>query len=83
MSEKLSPYQRIVRASKKGVGVRLSVEECFDLAHNPAIIDRAEFEDEGMNLPPDDGWQDDRIYTNNERQLDTRIDCHIGRREAA
>jgi hypothetical protein len=41
-----TPYQRIVEASKKGVGVRLSAEECWDMAFDDAIATRAMLDDE-------------------------------------
>ncbi|NTG94213.1 hypothetical protein [Rhizobium rhizogenes] len=39
---KLSPYTRIALAAKKGVGVRLSPDEVWDMAHDDAIATVAE-----------------------------------------
>lgn len=43
--KKKSPYQRIVDAAKKGVGVRLSFEECHEMSRDTAICDLAENDD--------------------------------------
>ncbi|MFJ6322317.1 MULTISPECIES: hypothetical protein [unclassified Rhizobium] len=39
---RLSPYTRIVLAAKKGVGVRLSPDEVWEMAHDDAIATVAE-----------------------------------------
>lgn len=47
-SQKLSPYQRIVRAAETGVGVRLSAGECWALRLDDAIATVAARDDEDM-----------------------------------
>lgn len=47
---KLSPYQRIVRAAKRGTGVRLSPDECWQMHLDDAIATvawRDEEDDQG------------------------------------
>lgn len=44
--KKLTPYQRIMRASKLGVGVRLSVEEVEQMSRDTAIEQLAINDDE-------------------------------------
>jgi hypothetical protein len=47
MRRKFSPYQRIVRAAARGIGVRLSADEVFDLGvMDDAIVTRALVEDD-------------------------------------
>ena len=43
---KLTAYQRIARAAKRGAGVRLSADEVFGLARDTPIRHRAEMDDE-------------------------------------
>lgn len=44
---RLTPYQRIVRAAERGVGVRLSPEECWRMGKmDDAIFTRAQLDDE-------------------------------------
>lgn len=53
---KLTPYQRIMRAADKGVGMRLSAEECFQMSTDTAISHLAELDDSAM---PHDKKEDD------------------------
>ncbi len=46
MSEYKSPYQRIMIAANKGVGLRLSLEEVFQLSLDTTIRQAAENQDE-------------------------------------
>lgn len=50
---KLTPYQRIVRAGKKGIGVRISAEEIQMICQDTAITDVAWNDDEEMGIPHD------------------------------
>ncbi|AXQ69437.1 hypothetical protein HOU02_gp288 [Caulobacter phage CcrBL9] len=63
MTKKLTPYERIVEAGRKGVGVRLSVEECQALMLDDAIAQAAymaqmqrsgkyDWDDDGHNWTP-------------------------------
>lgn len=47
---KLNPYIRIVRAAKKGVGVRLTPEEVGYMAFDDAIVTVAENTLEGVSV---------------------------------
>ncbi len=44
--KKLSPYQRIMRASRRGIGLNLNSEEVFSLSMDVAIVDAAFNDDE-------------------------------------
>ena len=46
MSKRLTCYQRIMRAAKKGVGVRLSADEAFQLSMDDAVMQVAQADDE-------------------------------------
>lgn len=46
MTKKLTPYQRIVRASERGAGVHLSAAEVRALAGDQAIITRSDGDDD-------------------------------------
>lgn len=47
----LTPYQRIVQAARRRVGVRLSAEEVAKLANDDAILTVAEHDDEDQGKP--------------------------------
>lgn len=47
--KRLSVYQRIMRASKRSTGIRISAQECFDLSLDGAISTRAELDDLGCD----------------------------------
>lgn len=43
---KLTPYQRIVRAARNGVGVHINADEAWQMAQDTAIAQRAEWDDD-------------------------------------
>jgi len=45
MTKPLTPYQRIMRAADKGVGVRLSAAECLSMSIDNAIFRLADNDD--------------------------------------
>lgn len=51
---RLSPYQRIVRASRTGRGVKLSPAECRQMSRDTAIEAVAQNDDEDPEYPDDD-----------------------------
>lgn len=48
----LTPYQRIMRAGRRGTGLRLSAREVWMLTQDDAIATCAANEDEEAGLPP-------------------------------
>ena len=52
--KRLTPHQRIMRASERGTGCRLSAEDCEALAGDHAIMQRAADDDEMAKLPDDE-----------------------------
>lgn len=42
----LSAHQKIVRAAHRGIGVRLTVDEAWDLAHDTAVLECARNDNE-------------------------------------
>ena len=55
MSERrrTTPYQRIMRAMRRGTGCRLSFDDVVELSCDSAIEARAEMDDEGIDDPYD------------------------------
>ena len=49
---KLSPYQRIVRASKRGTGVRLSADDVDAMMYDTAITQLSANDDEATAAAP-------------------------------
>jgi hypothetical protein len=47
MPNKLTPWQRIIRAAKAGRGLRLTADEIYMLSQDDAIEQRARNDDEG------------------------------------
>lgn len=45
---KLTPWQKIMRASKRGTGLRLSADEVWNLSRDNAIETLAGNDDEGL-----------------------------------
>lgn len=45
MKPKLTPHQRIIRASERGTGIRLTEEEVWILSCDDAVASRAEWDD--------------------------------------
>lgn len=43
---KLTPHQRIMRAARKGCGIRLSADEVAELSEDDAMFQAAENDDE-------------------------------------
>ena len=44
---RMTPWQRIRRAANRGTGLRLSTEDIQRLAHDNAIMTRAELDEDG------------------------------------
>lgn len=56
---RLSVYQRIVRAYKKGAGLRLTPNDVTSLAFDDAVMQRAELDDDIDTRNCSDGWHED------------------------
>lgn len=60
--KKLTPYQRIVRASQRGTGIYLTPDECAQMATDTAILTVAQRDD-----------MDDQGYSHGEQSRDEDI----------
>jgi hypothetical protein len=66
----VTPYQRIVHASRLGLGCRLSVAEVATLASDHAILIRSELDDAGVDCDQPSA-QEQKDY---ERRQGERLD---------
>lgn len=55
----MTPYQRIVRAARRGTGVRLSAADAVALARDEAILAVARGDDERDQMAPDERDHDE------------------------
>lgn len=55
-TQKLTPWQRIMRNAERGIGVRLSAEDVYRLSRDDAIATRALLDDENNR-----GISDDKV----------------------
>lgn len=58
----LTPHQRIMRAAKRGTGLRLTAKQVFDLSRDDAIRTCAQNDDEGMPYGP--SWVSSKVEEN-------------------